>query len=127
MRSPARSTRASSPRVRFNSLWRPRATNTVPASALNGPISGQARTSDLATKRDGKRALMTKTSTQEVWFATSSAFGSTASPLHFDRHAEGAQHALRPALDVAHPRRRADPREHHQASHQASQNMQDYA
>jgi hypothetical protein len=43
----------------------------VPERATSQPITGQRRTSDLATKRTGLTAWITQMSSQDTWFATS--------------------------------------------------------
>jgi hypothetical protein len=48
----------------------PRLRNTVPVRAASHPISGQRRTSPLATNRTRRHALMTRLSSHETWFPT---------------------------------------------------------
>ena len=42
----------------------------VPARATSQPMSGQRRTSDLATKRTGLTAWITQMSSHDTWFET---------------------------------------------------------
>jgi len=68
--SPAASAAAS---CRFSmAVWwrRWRWMNRVPTFSASQPMSGQARTSDLATKRQARWLSMSQMSSQEMWLAT---------------------------------------------------------
>lgn len=50
----------------------------LPVRAVSQPINGQPATSLLATKVTGSKALMTKMSRKEMWFATITPFPNPA-------------------------------------------------
>jgi hypothetical protein len=87
----------------------PRGMNTVSVRSHSQPMSGQSRTSALQTKAAGASALMTKMSSQEMWFATSRAGAGRAAALsRLQAHAEHAEQLARPALLQFELRRAAD-------------------
>ncbi|GEM_PF-4618897 len=75
---PARSAAIIVSRVRCAAAREPRARKMVSVLAHSQPISGQCATSSFATKPVGASALMTKMSSQEMWFATTSPAGGGA-------------------------------------------------
>jgi hypothetical protein len=62
----------------------------------------------LQTKAAGASALMTKMSSQEMWFATSSAGAGRGAVVRLQAHAEHAEQLARPALLQLELRRAAD-------------------
>ena len=104
----------------------PRAMKTVPALSTSQPSTGQARISDLATKRHGCSALMTKMSSHEMWLETIMRVRQRAGAARRRHaHAADAQQVARPARDDAVAQRRAGPREHQRAGSQTAEQVQE--
>ena len=91
----------------------PRSMNRVCARAHNQPMTGQRRTSDLATKRIGTTAFSTNTSSHEMWLVTMRPWRklcSGSSSADLDADVEDIQQSGRPVLQDASPYRQSEPR-----------------